>query len=183
MFDLNETQLTTYNYLLAGTRAVYSGVIITEDANGSLHGPFGLLMHTPKIAENWINLQLGVTSLLTPTESEAAVLGVLSVTKAAYGIYAHAILAERAGYTAAQVKAMLAGTCPSGITKRQAACWTLAVKLAQTRGPLDSVSFQEASDVLGTESVAAAIHQAAAFMYTSIMLNAGDVGLPAGVEL
>jgi 4-carboxymuconolactone decarboxylase len=139
--------------------------------------------HTPQIASNWINLQLGVTSLLTPTESEAAILGVLSITKAAYGLYAHAILAERAGYTAAQVKAMLSGSCPSDITKRQAACWTLAVKLAQTRGPLDGVAFKEASDVLGTESLAAVIHQVAAFMYTSIMLNAGDVGLPAGVEL
>ncbi|KAI9640044.1 hypothetical protein NHQ30_011607 [Ciborinia camelliae] len=181
--DLNDTQLATYNYLLAGTRAVYSGVVVTEDADGSLQGPFGFLMNTPTIAEKWINLQLGVTGLLASTESEAAILGVLSVTKAVYGIYAHTILAEKAGYTAVQVQSMLAGTCPSDITKRQAACWTLAVKLAQTKGPLDSVSFQEASSVLGTESVAAAIHQAAAFLYTSIMLNAGDVCLPAGVSL
>ncbi|PQE19182.1 hypothetical protein CJF30_00007518 [Rutstroemia sp. NJR-2017a BBW] len=181
--DLNETQLTTYNYLLAGTRAVYSGVIVTEAADGSLHGPFGLLMHTPSIASNWINLQLSISSLLTPPESEAAVLGVLSITQAAYGVYAHAILAEKAGYTAAQVQAMLSGTCPSDITSRQAACWSLGVKLAQTRGPLDEVAFRGARDVLGTETLAAVIHQVGAFVYTSVMLNAGDVGLPDGVEL
>jgi hypothetical protein len=140
--------------------------------------------YTPTIAEKWINFQLGVKGLSPAPECEAAILGVLSVTKAAYGIYAHTILAQRAGFTTAQVESMLAGSCPEDIAAREAACWALAVKLAQTRGPLDEESFKEARDVLGVEGVAAAVHQAAAFMYASMMLNAGDVPvpLPAGVK-
>jgi hypothetical protein len=44
------------------------------------------------------------------------------------------------------------------------------------------VSYNAAFAVLGREGVAAAIQQAAAFMYSAVMLNAGDVCLPEGVE-
>jgi hypothetical protein len=44
------------------------------------------------------------------------------------------------------------------------------------------VSYNAAFAVLGREGVAATIQQAAAFMYSAVMLNAGDVCLPEGVE-
>jgi 4-carboxymuconolactone decarboxylase len=123
-----------------------------------------------------------VAKLLIPIEAESAVLGVLSVTNAAFGIYAHTILAEKAGYTPEQVKSMLAGTCPSDITARQGAIYKLAIKLAQTRGPLDSESYDEAFSVLGHAGITGAINQAAAFMFVSLLLNAGDVQMPAGAK-
>jgi hypothetical protein len=64
---------------------------------------------------------------------------------------------------------------------RQFATYKLGVKLAQTRGPLDKASFQEAFSMLGRSSVACAIQQIAAFMYAAIMLHAGD-GLPHSAE-
>ena len=115
-------------------------------------------------------------------ENEAAVLGVLSFNKARYGIYAHTLLAQKAGYTLTQVEYMLAGTCPADITPRQAAVYRLASKLAQMKGPLDSASYNAAFDILGREGVAGVIQQSAAFMYSAVMLNAGDVCLPSDVE-
>jgi hypothetical protein len=79
------------------------------------------------------------------------VLGVLSVNKARYGIYAHTILAQKAGFTLAQVEDMLAGICPEGVSVRQVAIYKLGVKLAQMRGPLDEVSYNDAFAVLGRE--------------------------------
>jgi 4-carboxymuconolactone decarboxylase len=115
------------------------------------------------MVQPWVNLQLATAGLLPAIEAEAAVLGVLSVTHATYGIYAHTILAEKAGFTSAQVKAMLAGDCPSGITARQSAVYRLAAKLAQTRGPLDSASFNEALSVLGRAGVTGAVQQGCCF--------------------
>jgi hypothetical protein len=77
---------------------------------------------------------------------------------------------------------MLEGTCLLGIPVRQAAIYNLGVKLAQMREPLDTVSYNAASAVLGRDGVAATIQQAAAFMYSAVMLNAGDVCLPEGVD-
>jgi 4-carboxymuconolactone decarboxylase len=138
--------------------------------------------YTPSLVQPFISNQLAVAGLLAAIENEAAVLGVLSVNKATYGIYAHTILAQKAGYTLEQVEAMLAGTCPADITARQAAIYNLAVKLAQMRGPLDAESFNAALSVLGRDGVASAIQQSAAFMYAAVMLNAGDVCLPPGVD-
>ncbi|EHL02473.1 hypothetical protein M7I_1554 [Glarea lozoyensis 74030] len=129
------------------------------------------------MAQPWCNLQLATAGLLPPVEAESAVLGVLSITRAVYGIYAHTILAQKAGFTLSQVEAMLAGDCPSDITERQSAIFKLAVKLAQMRGPLDSVSFNEALFVLGRDGVTAAIQQSAAFMHAAILLNAADIVL------
>ena len=138
--------------------------------------------YTPAIAELFVNYQLGVASLLTPSEAEAATLGVLSISKFAYGVYAHTIVAQKAGYSADQVKSMIEGACPEGITARQEAIYRLAKKLATTRGPLDGGSFDEAVAVLGRSDLAAATQEAAAFMIASMMGNVGDVCLPAGVE-
>ncbi|KAF5867686.1 putative carboxymuconolactone decarboxylase protein [Botrytis fragariae] len=180
--NLDEAQLVQYNYLANITKAVYKNTIVTEDADGSLQGPFNMLLYTPTVVQPWVNLQLAVAGLLVPSEAECAVLGILSVTKATYGIYAHKILAEKAGLTASQVGAMLAGDCPSSVTPRQKAIYEVAVKLARTRGPLDMPSFTTAEAVLGQAGILGAIQQSAAFMYASMMLNAGDVCLPAGVE-
>ncbi|KAF7860818.1 hypothetical protein EAF04_008336 [Stromatinia cepivora] len=180
--NLDAAQLVQYNYLASITKAVYGTTIVTEDPDGSLQGPFNMLLYTPTVAQPWVNLQLAVAGLLVSSEAESAVLGVLSVTKVKYGIYAHTILAERAGLTAAQVKDMLAGHCPSSVTARQKAVYEIAVKLAKTRGPLDTASFKEAEAVLGQAGVLGAIQQSAAFMYASMMLNAGDVCLPSSVR-
>lgn len=44
------------------------------------------------------------------------------------------------------------------------------------------VSYNAAFAVPGREGVAATIRQAAAFMYSAVMLNIGDVCLPEGVK-
>jgi 4-carboxymuconolactone decarboxylase len=77
---------------------------------------------------------------------------------------------------------MLEGRCPADVGAREAAVYKLAVKLAQTRGPLDGESYDKALEVLGREGVLGAVQQAAAFMHASILMNAGDVGLPKGTE-
>ncbi|KAF7915630.1 hypothetical protein BELL_0175g00050 [Botrytis elliptica] len=180
--NLDEAQLVQYNYLANITKAVYKNTIVTEDADGSLQGPFNMLLYTPTVAQPWVNLQLAVAGLLVPSEAECAVLGVLSVTKATYGIHAHKILAEKAGLTASQVVGMLAGDCSSRVTPRQKAVYEVAVKLARTRGPLDMPSFKAAEAVLGQAGIIGAVRQSAAFMYASMMLNAGDVYVIKGLH-
>ncbi|TGO14829.1 hypothetical protein BTUL_0048g00700 [Botrytis tulipae] len=155
--NLDEAQLFQYNYLANTTKAVYKNTTVTEDADGSLQGPFNMLLYTPTIVQPWVNLQLAVAGLLVPSEAECAVLGVLSVTKATYGIYAHKILAEKAGLTASQVAGILAGDCPSSVTPSQKAVYEVAVKLAQTRGPLNMPSFKAAEAVLGQAGILGAI--------------------------
>ncbi|KAH6662528.1 hypothetical protein B0J14DRAFT_495980 [Halenospora varia] len=179
--NLDAAQVVKYDYLVNITQKVYGNTIITKDPDGSLQGPFGQLLYTPTLVELWVNLQLAVAGNLPASENEAAVLGVLSVNKATYGIYAHTILAQKSGYTAPQVEAMLAGVTPFDITERQAAIHKLAIKMVQLKGPLDTVSFNDALSVLGQVGIEIAIHQTAAFMYAALMLNVGDVCLPSGV--
>ncbi|PQE08973.1 Carboxymuconolactone decarboxylase-like protein [Rutstroemia sp. NJR-2017a WRK4] len=180
--NLNEAQGAQYEYLTDMTKKVYGNKIITQDPEGALQGPLNILLYTPTLVQPWVSLQLATAGLHPATEAEAAVLGVLSVTHASYGIYAHSILAEKAGYSSEQVKEMLEGRCPADVGAREAAVYKLAAKLAQTRGPLDGESYDEALKVLGREGVLGAVQQAAAFMHASILMNAGDVGIPYGVE-
>jgi hypothetical protein len=111
------------------------------------------------------------------------ILGVLSVKKAAYGIYAHTILAGKAGYTMEQVKSMLSGQYPPGITARQEAMYKLAVQLARMKIPLDPDCYNDAVSVLGLEGVAKVTQQVAAFMYAAMILSVGDVKLPPKTDL
>lgn len=42
--NIDEAQLVQYNYLANITNAVYKNTIVTEDADGSLQGPFNMLL-------------------------------------------------------------------------------------------------------------------------------------------
>ena len=75
---------------------------------------------------------------------------------------------------------MLAGHYKTDISARETAIYNLAVKLAHMKGPLDVASYDAAFAVLGREGVAATIQQSAAFSYSAMMLNAGDVCVPVG---
>lgn len=96
-------------------------------------------------------------------------------------MYLHTILAEKAGLTATQVNSMLAGKCPTTLTARQAAAYKLAVKIAALKGPLDLASFKDAEAVLGTIGVEGVTQQTATSMLAIVMLNVGDICVPAGV--
>jgi hypothetical protein len=77
---------------------------------------------------------------------------------------------------------MLEGTCPEAIPTRQVAIYNLGVRLAQMRGLLDTASYNAAFAMLGREGIAGTIQHAAAFMYSALILNAGDVCLPEGAD-
>ncbi|TVY40039.1 hypothetical protein LSUB1_G003941 [Lachnellula subtilissima] len=178
--NLDAAQLVQYEFLINTTKKIYGDTIITEGADGSLQGPFNQLLYTPTIVQSWTAQQLGAAGLMTSKENEAAVLGILSINRATYGLYAHTLLAQKAGFTLEQVLSMLAGFCATGLSTRESAIYNLAVKLAQMRGPLDQASYDAAFAVLGHEGVEATIQQAAAFSYSAMMLNAGDVCVPQG---
>ncbi|PQE04239.1 peptidase cysteine serine trypsin protein [Rutstroemia sp. NJR-2017a BVV2] len=187
--NLNGAQGAQYEYLAdmtKKTRTAHSKVPSTSSCDHSLlrqtQAPNAntFTSYTPTIVQPWVSLQLATAGLHPATEAEAAAMGVLSVTHAKYGIYAHSILAEKAGYSSVQVKEMLEGRCPADIGAREAAVYKLAVKLAQTRGPLDGESYDDALEVLGREGVLGVVQKAAAFMHASILMNAGNVGLPKG---
>ncbi|KAI9644465.1 hypothetical protein NHQ30_006486 [Ciborinia camelliae] len=155
--SLKSSRPILYNYLANITKKVYDTTLVTEDADGSLQGPFNLLLYTPTVTQPWVNLHLTVAGLLVPSEAESAVLGDLSIAKVRYGIYAHTILAEKAGLNPAQITAILAGECSSCVIARQEAVYQVAVKLAQTRGLLDTESFNAVEAVLGKAGVLGAI--------------------------
>lgn len=125
-------------------------------------------------------MNVGVAQNLPASENEACVLGILSVITAPFAVYLHTILAEKAGFTATQVNGMLAGRCPTTVTARQAAAYKLAVRIASLKGPLDSASFNAALSVLGREGVEGVTQQTATSMLAIIMLNVGDICVPAG---
>ena len=115
----------------------------------------------------------------SPRERELAVLAVMAVYDVPFVLYAHSRIAMKLGLSEEQVSFAQHGNTPEGLTDDEAMVYTTALKLARSRGPLDEPSFQRAEVLLGKEKVARVAQVVGFYLYSSTLLNVGDIPVPA----
>ncbi|KAF4637563.1 hypothetical protein G7Y89_g545 [Cudoniella acicularis] len=162
---------------------LYGDTFTQKNSDGAFLGPFTPVLYTPSLVKNWIDLNLNISKLLSPRERELAILAVMSYAPAAYGLYAHVRLSRKLGLTESQIQDAKEGRTPKGLSEKDEMTYELARELARLRAPLSNESFAKAEKVLGKEGVAAVIHTAGIFLYSTIIFNGADVPLPEGESI
>ena len=184
-----------------GTTSPY----IVKDGTGALIGPFAPLLfvpfpsshipllptyqlannplcsHTPSLVRPSLALASAINnqSALTPRMRELAILAVGAIHGAAYVLYAHSRFASFVGLSGGQISSESKGMTPSDLAEEETVTYEFSAALAVERGPLKENVWERARERVGREVLAALVHVVGGYSYTCLMLNAGDVGVPA----
>jgi hypothetical protein len=150
----------------------------TDD--GSLIGPYGVLLHHPEVARQFVGLVRSLHTIpgLSLYGREVAIAVAGSRSHAAYENYAHRIIAtQRAGISEEELQEIHAGRCPDTLTAEGKAAFELATALG-TPGPLPREVYDRAVGVLGKDGAAAVVHYTGFYSYVGVLLNGFDVQVP-----
>ena len=87
-------------------------------SRGSVRGPYGVLLHSPKLAARVAHTGTHVRFDFDWPEAlkETVILATASEIKSQYEFTAHAILARKAGASESTIKALADGTAPAGLS-------------------------------------------------------------------
>lgn len=141
--------------------------------------------YTPEISQPFVSLAAVIPTLphLTPRVRELAILATASTYDAPFILYAHSRIAQSVGLSPGQIADASVGKTPAGLDAVEEAAWAFSRRLAGTRGPLDTATWQNAQSCLGREGVANLAHVTGAYAYLSMFQNAADIRLPGGENL
>lgn len=139
-----------------------------------------LSSYTPQLSRPFVSLASVITTLphLTSRVRELAILATASIYKAPFVLHAHSRIAQSVGLTQDQIIDAKTGKMPAGLDRVEQAAWDFSNRLAGTRGPLDTVTWETARNVLGIEGVAELAHVVGAYASLCLFQNAADVGVP-----
>lgn len=142
---LDAQQRQLYEAIVGGPRARQASVLPVIDAQGSLEGPFGPLLHAPHLGAAVQQLGAVIRSGLRTSDRarEIATLWCAAVSCSRYEIEAHRRLGLGAGLTVEEVQSLVAGVLPATISDRER-----AFAQAAAREVWSDDDFADASSVL-----------------------------------
>ena len=129
---LDQDQRALYEAITAGRRALGTQHFALTDADGHLQGPFGLMLHVPKVGRPLQELgsALRFQTALTEREREIAILTVARLTDSEFERYAHTAVGAAAGLRPDELDALATGTFSSP-DARENAIAELCARLVQ----------------------------------------------------
>jgi alkylhydroperoxidase/carboxymuconolactone decarboxylase family protein YurZ len=136
--------------------------------------------YTEDVSDEWFKLAFAVTrqKRLDTREKELCILAVLAEYDAPYLLYAHSNIAVQLGFTEAQVQAAVSGTLTAGLNERESAVYSLALKLANLRHPMDDETFEQARGALERDEIAGVAHIVSGYIYVAMLTNLSNLGNP-----
>lgn len=180
--DLNHQQSKLYDKL-QGTLVKWadkSGFQAqTEDKR--LIGPFNPMLRSPLVSQGLLEALDAETKNTTLSEKvrQVIILSVGAVWHAAYELYAHAAVAEKAGFDEPTIAALAAGEAPSSLTIEERVAQQFT-RLLTAEYRVDEALYQQALDAFGEEGVTNMIYLAGNYFTTCALLNAFAVPAPQG---
>ncbi len=150
----------------------------TED--GRLIGPFNPLLYSPMLGQGFMDYLAAERkhTTLNAKVREVIILSVGAVWGAAYELYAHTAVAEKAGLEPEAIRALAAGGSPETLPADQRVAHEFSRRLAAEHR-IDPDLYAEAEKTFGRRGVVDLIHLTGLYMGTSALLNAFAVPVPA----
>lgn len=147
--------------------------------DGTLIGPFGILLHHPKVGYPFQQLVMALQTIpgLSFYAREVVIAVSGARTQADFENYAHAIISRDAGITEAELRDIHAGVCPETLTDEGKVAFEVATALGKP-GTLDQAIWDRAVKVLGKDGAAAAVHYTGFYSYVGTLLNGFDAKVP-----
>ncbi|KAK5198066.1 hypothetical protein LTR96_005744 [Exophiala xenobiotica] len=154
------------------TKARYDTAPQTSLEDGTLIGPFAILLHHPQLGEPFYRLAQGFRKIpgLSPYGREVVIAVAGARSQAAYENYAHAIIAHKEGISEAELHDIHAGRCPETLTEEGKVAFELATALGKP-GVLEQGIWDNAVKVLGRDGAAAAVHYTGFYSYVGTILK------------
>ncbi len=150
---------------------------ITEE--GRLLGPFNPLLYSPMIGQGFMEY-LGAERKHTTLDArvrEVIILSVGAVWQAAYELYAHAAVADKAGLERETIDALAAGNTPATMPDDQRIAHEFARSLAAERKVAPEL-YAKTEEMFGRAGIVDMIHLISLYMGTSALLNAFAIPVP-----
>ncbi|WP_214108328.1 carboxymuconolactone decarboxylase family protein [Acrocarpospora catenulata] len=146
--DLDEAQHAVYQAIAGGDRAKGVQHFPLTAADGSLHGPFGIMLHAPGVglALQALGAAVRFGADLTPRIREIAILQTAHATGSTFEWWAHERVGRAAGLTGPELTALSLGAFHSPDPAENAAATFVATLL--TSATVTDAEFAAASQVL-----------------------------------
>ncbi|UQB93125.1 MULTISPECIES: carboxymuconolactone decarboxylase family protein [Mycobacterium] len=110
--QLTEQQRAIYVRITGGSRSTGTPHFPLTAEDGTLNGPFGIMLHEPELGSNLERLGAAIRyrTNLSPRVREIAILQVAHAMDSEFEWWAHAKVAKAAGLTEAELDALASGT-------------------------------------------------------------------------
>lgn len=151
--QLDADQRAVYDAIAGGDRAKGVQHFPLTAPDGSLHGPFGIMLHAPGIgaALQELGSTIRYRTGLSTRVREIAILQVATAYDSDFERYAHEAVGRAAGLSEDELAALRAGTFTSTDPVEQASADLCSSLLGRHR--VDESSYAALSAVLGVESM------------------------------
>jgi len=153
--------------------------IVAQGAQGALIGPFPTMLYFPRFGIPALRLlaAIGTEARLPARVRETAILTVGARFNARYELYAHEIMGEVAGLTAAQIATLAAGGRPPDLGDEAAIAHDLARALVDGH-VLAASTYERATALLGRDGVGELVFLIGGYCLIAMALNCFDVPVP-----
>ena len=178
--ELSEAQGRLYELIAGGDRARDASFRLTE-ADGSLVGPFNVLLLSPVVGEavQSVGAAIRFGCGLSPVVREVAILAVAARWRSPFEWWAHDPIARKAGLTDAQIRALYDGETPSFDDDTAAGAHAFVRALIDGKRPDDAV-FGAAHTALGADGIMELVTLVGYYTLLAQLMQTFDVGVPTG---
>jgi 4-carboxymuconolactone decarboxylase len=167
--------------LVGGRRGTGPQAFDLTAPDGSMVGPFGLMLQVPQLGEPLQELGAAVrfAGSLGDRAREVAILTVAAATHSDFEQYAHERVGRLVGLTEAELEALRTGAFAhrAGVDTFEAMVCTVAGRLAE-RLPLDDEQYREAVAVLSERSLLELVVLVGYYSMLEQMMSVFGVGAP-----
>ncbi|PQV62660.1 4-carboxymuconolactone decarboxylase [Abditibacterium utsteinense] len=159
----------------ASARQTYDEIFA---ARGSMAGPFGVWMHSPKFTRRATQLGefLRYHTSLAPRLSELVILITARCQKSEVEWDIHEPLARKAGLAEEIVESLRTDTPPNFSNLEEQATYDFCTQLHQTQR-VDKVTFQQLIEVLGEKAAVEMVGLCGYYTMVAMTLNAFHIGV------
>lgn len=152
-------------------------------SRGSVRGPYGILLHSPKLAARVAHTGTYVRFDLDLPEAlkEVIIIATAREIRNQYEFAAHARLARSHGVSEETIGAIARGTAPAGLAGDEALVVTYAQELLQRR-KVSAETFAAVMDRFGTQRTVDITGLIGHYLLVGQILTAFEVELPEGAR-
>jgi 4-carboxymuconolactone decarboxylase len=149
---------------------------------GELNGPSNSLLHNVTVGKGLfaVGRQIIRESIQAVGLAihELAILAAVTGANAAYAVWAHTILAQKAGLSDDKIAAVVAGHPSPDFTHEERVAYELATALLKP-GPIPTITYDRSVETFGEMGTMKLIYAIGSFKNTATILNAYNEPIPA----
>jgi N-carbamoylputrescine amidase len=178
---LTAEQHALYESIVGGRRADGPQLFRLTEDDGSLVGPFGIMLIAPHVgsALSALGETIRYATSLSPRIRELAILAVAAHWRSEFEWFAHEAIGRSIGFEDAQLGALASGHAPSGISAEESITHDI-VSAAVAGAGIPDETWERAIATLGIVAVTEVVALVAYYSGLALLLRAFEVGSPAG---